>query len=162
MYRIIGADQKEYGPVAAGQIREWLAQGRLTLDTLIKSEGDIGWRPLRTLPEFRVATPTGGVPPMAAAPTTSSNGLEKVIPYKNAYALIGYYLAVFSLLPLIGALLGLVALALGILGLHFRRRNPTAGGTVHAWIAIILGGLCGFGYLAIIITLVSAALMNTH
>jgi len=26
MYKIIGADQKEYGPVSADQLRQWLGQ----------------------------------------------------------------------------------------------------------------------------------------
>ena len=28
MYKILGADQKEYGPVTAEELRIWIAQGR--------------------------------------------------------------------------------------------------------------------------------------
>ena len=28
MYKIIGGDQKEYGPIGAEQIRQWIAEGR--------------------------------------------------------------------------------------------------------------------------------------
>src|SRR5256884_2188133 len=28
MYKIIGADQKEYGPITADQVRQWMAEGR--------------------------------------------------------------------------------------------------------------------------------------
>jgi uncharacterized membrane protein HdeD (DUF308 family) len=65
-------------------------------------------------------------------------------------------LAVFALIPFVGAVLGLIAFVLGIFGLRVAHRNPAAGGKVHAWIGIILGGLCGFGYLALIIFAFSA------
>jgi len=64
-----------------------------------------------------------------------------LIPYKNPMALIGYYLGVFSLIPCAGLLLGPAALILGILGLRYKSRHPTAGGTAHAIVAIVLGAL---------------------
>ena len=36
MFTIIGADGKEYGPVSAGQIRQWIAENRLTPDMQAK------------------------------------------------------------------------------------------------------------------------------
>ncbi|MEE2642352.1 MAG: hypothetical protein VX768_17105 [Planctomycetota bacterium] len=63
-----------------------------------------------------------------------------IIPYKNPKALIAYYLGIVSGLPVIGNLVGVVALVLGILGLHDRKRNPAIKGTVHAWIGILVGG----------------------
>src|SRR5262245_8078004 len=36
-----------------------------------------------------------------------------IIPYKNPHALTAYYLGLFSIIPLIGFILGIVALALG-------------------------------------------------
>ena len=63
-----------------------------------------------------------------------------LIPYKNPPALIGYYVAIASLIPGIGNIAGLIALILGIIGLKKRRANPAIGGVVHAWIGIILGG----------------------
>lgn len=70
-----------------------------------------------------------------------SDVLTRIVPYRNRYALIGYYLAVFSLIPCVGALLALAALPLGLMGLSEAKRNPQAHGKVHAWIAIILGTL---------------------
>lgn len=76
-------------------------------------------------------------------PTASgaSDALSKIVPYKNTPALIGYYLAVFSLIPCIGLLMAVAAIALGIKGLAVARQTPEAHGKVHAWIAIVLGGL---------------------
>jgi len=60
-------------------------------------------------------------------------------------------------IPFIGILLGLTAFVLGILGLRHRRRNPAAGGAIHAWIGIVAGGLFGFGWLALTIVVIIAA-----
>ena len=63
-----------------------------------------------------------------------------VIPYKNPAALTGYYLGIFSFLPLIGFFLAVPALILGIHGLRAKRRQPQIRGSVHAWIGIVMGG----------------------
>jgi hypothetical protein len=52
MYKIIGADQKEYGPVGADQLRHWVREGRVGPQTSVLAEGGAGWQPLSTLPEF--------------------------------------------------------------------------------------------------------------
>lgn len=51
-----------------------------------------------------------------------------------------------GLFPCIGILFSLPAFVLGIMGLKARKRNPAVKGSVHAWIAIILGGLCTLGW----------------
>ena len=83
--------------------------------------------------------------------------LSRVVPYKNTQALAAYYCAVFALIPCVGVILGYIALVLGILGLKYAKAHPEAHGKVHAWIGVILGGLCGIGYtLLIAIPLVMA------
>ena len=73
-----------------------------------------------------------------------------VIPYKNPQALTSYYLGVFSLIPLLGFVLGCVAVPLGIIGLRKRKAMPQIRGTAHAWVGIILGGLSVLGHIAVI------------
>src|SRR5688500_2524938 len=63
MYKIMGADQKEYGPVTSDQMREWLAQGRANGQTLASFEGS-PWKPLSTYPEFADALRTIVPPPV--------------------------------------------------------------------------------------------------
>ena len=69
-YTIIGGDKKEYGPVSAAEVRQWITEGRLNGDTLIRSDNDTEWRPLSTFLEFapvlqpRLQTP----PPLNALP----------------------------------------------------------------------------------------------
>jgi len=52
MYKIIGADKKEYGPVTTEQVREWIAQGRANATSLVQAEGSAEWKPLSAFPEF--------------------------------------------------------------------------------------------------------------
>ena len=71
MYRIIGGDQKEYGPVSTEQLRQWLAEGRVNAQTSVQAEGATEWKPLSAFPEFadillsRPVTP--GAPPVYGA-----------------------------------------------------------------------------------------------
>jgi len=148
MYKILGSDGNEYGTVSAEQVKK---------KTPVIPKGELDWVFLDSLPEFAAAFTPSSVPPRmppSARASKSADGLNAIIPYKNARALVAYYLGVFSVIPPIGALLGIPALVLGILGLRFRRRNPEAGGSVHAWIGIVLGGLFGFGYLALIVLVI--------
>jgi type II secretory pathway pseudopilin PulG len=66
MYKIIGADGKEYGPATADQIRLWMASGSVNLDTRTQAEGTTDWKPLRDFPELAAAIPT--VPPAPFPP----------------------------------------------------------------------------------------------
>jgi hypothetical protein len=52
MYKIIGADQKEYGPISADQIRQWISEGRVNGQTQVCAEGSTDWKPLEMFPEF--------------------------------------------------------------------------------------------------------------
>jgi hypothetical protein len=51
-YVIIGGDGKEYGPITSADIRQWLAEGRLSEQSLAKAESDAEFRPLGKFPEF--------------------------------------------------------------------------------------------------------------
>ena len=61
MYKIIGADGKEYGPVNAELLRDWIQQGRVSLQTQARLEGSTDWKPLNGFPEFSTSP---GVPPL--------------------------------------------------------------------------------------------------
>ncbi len=51
-YKIIGEDGKEYGPVSAGQLRQWIAEGRVESRTPIFVDGAKEWNFAGLLPEF--------------------------------------------------------------------------------------------------------------
>lgn len=92
---------------------------------------------VQTGPAQRAPT-SGYVPPF---PTDDDGGVSTVIPFRNVPALVGYYVSIFSLIPVLGIVLGPAAVVLGVLGLKRAKANPRAKGRVHAWIAITLGGI---------------------
>ena len=78
MFKIIGGDGREYGPVTADQLREWILDHRADARTMVRGETMGDWAPLGSLPEFAAALeesarlhgyvlPTPG-PETAAAP----------------------------------------------------------------------------------------------
>src|SRR3989442_6088652 len=68
MYKIQGADQRQYGPVSADVVRQWIAQGRILGTTLIHAEGATDWRPALQFPEFAEALGSAPAPAAAATP----------------------------------------------------------------------------------------------
>ena len=65
MFTIIGADGREYGPVALEQVKSWIAAGRADYKTKARREGSIQWKPLAEFPEFAEGA-AGGQSPAAA------------------------------------------------------------------------------------------------
>lgn len=73
MYRILGGDGNEYGPVPAEFVIQWINEGRAAAHTQVKLEGSTEWKPLLTFPEFAAALAakaSPGAPPMPAASAT--------------------------------------------------------------------------------------------
>jgi hypothetical protein len=73
MYKIIGADREEYGPVSADQIRAWLSEGRADGRTMAQAAGSTDWKPLSAFPEFEAAASRAGesrtnAPPLVTGP----------------------------------------------------------------------------------------------
>jgi hypothetical protein len=75
MYKIIGGDGRQYGPVTPEQLREWIASGRANGQTMIQREGDADWKPLSAFTEFAdaltAAPPPQTQPPPAGPPPSS-------------------------------------------------------------------------------------------
>jgi len=67
MYKIIGIDGRQYGPVTAEEIRRWLAENRVHAQTLVQTEGAPDWKPLSSFPEF-IAELKSIPPPVIAPP----------------------------------------------------------------------------------------------
>lgn len=75
MYRLIGHDQKEYGPISLEQLKLWLAEGRIGPDTQISLDGTSQWRPLSTYPELSSLATPGPLPssPFSAPPVDDAS-----------------------------------------------------------------------------------------
>lgn len=68
MYRIIGIDGQQYGPVTAEQMRRWLSENRVNVHTLVQAEGSQDWKPLSTFVEFAGDFKAPPPPVMAGQP----------------------------------------------------------------------------------------------
>jgi hypothetical protein len=79
MFKMIGGDGQEYGPVTAEQLRDWILDHRANGQTLVQRAGQTQWQPLAACPEFAEAlaeaarryeapTATASPPGEAAAP----------------------------------------------------------------------------------------------
>jgi hypothetical protein len=104
-------------------------------------------RPVRR-PRRRVAT------------DDSDDPLATIVPYKNAKALLAYYCGVFSLVPVLGLILGPLALILGILGLRYAGRNPRAKGVAHAIVGIVLGSLTALANWGVAVLILAGILLH--
>ena len=108
MYKILGADGRQYGPVNADQLRRWIVEGRANAQTQTLAEGATEWKPLGMLPEFAAHLPLA-VPP-AMRPVGAS--YQKT----NAYALWGLICGIVSVFFCLCCCLNI---PLGALGLIF-------------------------------------------
>jgi hypothetical protein len=88
------------------------------------------------------------------------DAVETLIPYRNPTALIAYYAGVFSFIPCFGLAAGPAALVLGIIGIRYRKRNPTAGGLGHAIAGIVMGSLTSLANWGVVLALGIAAAMG--
>ena len=134
-YKIKGTGGAEYGPVSTEELQQWVAQNRCTRESLVEVDGSGEWVPLATLPKFQDAF--AAPPATAPASAEGEGGVSTVIPYKNAPALIAYYIGVFCIAC--PPILCFPAMILGVIGLRRVKENPALKGTAHAWIGIVSG-----------------------
>ena len=77
MYTIIGVDQKEYGPIPADLLLQWITQGRANAQTMARAEGTTDWKLLGQFPELAAALAAKAPPPpMTATGAPLGTGLE--------------------------------------------------------------------------------------
>ena len=80
MYKIIGADGREYGPITADQLRDWITEGRANAQTRALAEGTAEWKPLTEYLEFapvlaRRPPPWSAPGPIYLTPTPRTNSM---------------------------------------------------------------------------------------
>ena len=69
MYKIIGGDGMDYGPVPAEMVRNWVVQGRANAQTRVLAEGATEWKPLGEVPELAQALPAAAAHAVPALPS---------------------------------------------------------------------------------------------
>lgn len=87
---MIGGDKREYGPVDAELIRDWIREGRADGGTLLRAENEADWRPLWTFADFQseTASPSlpGGPPPLPSFTPISSEPNNVQVSVGHAFA----------------------------------------------------------------------------
>lgn len=129
MYKIIGTDQKEYGPVTAEQLRQWLLGGRANAQTLAEAAEGSGWKPLGEFSEFAdvLAARAAVVPPKPGGPVPTS-----------ILAIASFVLGLLGacgITAIVGAILGIVSLG------KIRRSEGRLGGQGFAIAGIALSAV---------------------
>ena len=76
MYKIVGVDGQQYGPVSVEEIRRWIADKRANAQTLVQVEGSPEWKPLGSFSEFASGLKT--IPPPIALPIVASRASNKI------------------------------------------------------------------------------------
>ena len=118
MYKIVGVDGQQYGPVNAEEIRRWIAAKRANAQTLVQAEGGAEWKPLGSFAEF--ASELKAVPPlMAPPPSTVAARASNKIPA------------------------GVCGILLGSLGIHKFILGYTGAGLVMLLVTILTCGIAG-------------------
>jgi len=118
MYKIIGVDGRQYGPVSAEEIRRWVADKRVNAQTLAQTQGAQEWKPLGSFSEF--ASELKAVPPLIAPPPSAvvSRASNKI--------------------PA-----GICGILLGSLGIHKFILGYTGAGLVMLLVTILTCGIAG-------------------
>jgi competence protein ComGC len=153
MYKIIGADGKEYGPVSIDQLRDWLAQGRINAQTRVKPVEIDEWKAAAEVPELAAllrppeARAAGQAPPPILTP-------PKLPARDNGLAILSFVLGLCSFVVCLGVLTGIPAIICGHIARSRATRQPARyGGSGLATAGLVLG------YLSIVVSLVVAAMV---
>ena len=125
MYKIIGADGREYGPATAGQLRQWIAEGRANAQTPALAPGAPEWKPLGALPEFaeHFAPP---VPPVIG-PLKPGASTAGQLPKTSSFATAGLVFGILSLTCFCcccGCPFNIFGLVFSLIGLAQINRHP--------------------------------------
>jgi hypothetical protein len=154
MYRIIGADGREYGPITAEQVRQWISEGRADARTRVKAEGADQWKLLTEYLEFapllaRIPPPLSAPGPIYLAPTPRTNSMATASLVMGILSVTcGMCCCCYGLpFNLLGVLFALVALAqIGNDPASQQGRGVAIAGLVLSLASVVLGVLsCALG-----------------
>ncbi|MDG2292281.1 MAG: hypothetical protein P8L37_06455 [Phycisphaerales bacterium] len=120
-------DGSTFGPASVDELKAWAQEGRVSDTTMLIP--DDGSSPVSA----------HAFQPLQGLLGSEDKVISTIIPWRNKCALIGYYLGILGLLPLVGVPLGLTAIVLGILGIIHWKKNHRSHGLVHSIIAIACG-----------------------
>ena len=134
MYKIIGADQKEYGPVSAEQLRQWMSEGRVNGQTKVQPAGSAEWKMMADVPEF------AGFLPKTLPPSLTPVIPITPLPAKPGASPMAVWALVTGILSVLCCqFLAPVAIVLGALAISKIKSHPELTGNGFAVTGLILG-----------------------
>ena len=131
MYKVIGSDGKEYGPITTEQVRQWIRERRLNNQSLIQPEGETGWKPLSFFPDFATDLAQTTLPVPAASGTGPTNNL--------AIASLVLGIASWVCCCNIGVF-NVLSIVFGFMALSQMKTRPDESGKVLAIVGMCLAG----------------------
>jgi hypothetical protein len=154
MYKVLGADGKEYGPVSLEQLRQWRQQGRVSAQTRVRPAAAADWSPAQEVPElaalFVPATPPPLPPPL---PAGKSSQQPKGLP-QQGMAVASLILGILSFALCLSVVAGIPAIVCGSVARRRIRQSPRQ----WAGAGLALAGLT-LGYLNLVVSLALGAAM---
>lgn len=145
MYRVIGKDGKEYGPIEREELRRWIFEHRLIETSLVKAEGSDVWVPIGKAPEFAEFFGGGSAAPKATIPPSASAGFSESLRGTHPLCIWGFCFSIAScVICCFGLPLGVAGFILSLLGLVTVVKDPRYKGKVLAIIGIIVSLLVIF------------------
>ena len=119
MYKIIGADGREYVASSAEQLKQWVAEGRANGQTPVQVSGETTWK---FLADFGIPTSpaSSGVPPVQSSVTRLPGADKKIV------------CGVIALIP-----------HTGIWGIHKFIQGNTSAGVARILITVLTCGVGG-------------------
>jgi hypothetical protein len=137
-YKIIGDDKKEYGPVGADEMREWIQEGRANAQSRVQRDGETEWHQLAAFPELaailnEVAPATTILPTLPTSPISSGPAAKN-----NGLAIAGFVCGLVGVVCCPIGVVSLVGMILSIVGLVRIKRNPAQAGQALAIAGIAL------------------------
>ena len=152
MYKILGTDNKEYGPVSADQVRQWIVERRLHAQSLVLADGTTDWKPLSLFPEFSATLASAPLPPVGpGAPRSGyvpSAGNNPMAVWSLVCGCVGLVCLMCS--PAVS----IAGLVMGIVALGQLKSNPKQEGRGMAIAGLVLSCL---GLVAFVLLLVLGA-----
>lgn len=123
IYKIIGADGKEYGPATAEQIRQWIVERRIERQTPIFADGAKDWIFIGLLPEFAGGFATTATPPLITPLSRSATTAGRMAK-TNSYAQAGIIFGILSVPCCCCFPFGILGLVFSLVGLAQINANP--------------------------------------
>jgi hypothetical protein len=152
MYKVMGSDGKEYGPISPEQFSQWAAEGRVSPQTRVQPVGATDWTAAAGIPELQAIFARLGRAPtvVLASPISPPASGEP----QRGLAVTSLVLGILSLVCL-GPLTGIPAIICGHIARKRSRQSPAEyGGPGMATAGLALG------YASLALAVVVAAILS--